>query len=74
VKGVKEKNNVLWSEYKLQTYFTIRERIDYFVIINEEKGGVKGIVQGFISLIKLEKELFKKLKRDYKDMKCNLKE
>jgi hypothetical protein len=36
------------------------------------KGGE--IAKGFMLLIKLEKDLFKKLEKDYKDVKCNLKE
>jgi hypothetical protein len=30
--------------------------------------------RGSMSLIELEKELFKQLKKDYKDVKCDLKE
>jgi hypothetical protein len=32
------------------------------------------IAKGFMLLIELKKELFKQLKKDYKDVKCDLKE
>jgi hypothetical protein len=41
-------------------------------MVNKEKG--REIVKGAISLIELEKELFKQLKKDYKDVKCDLEE
>jgi hypothetical protein len=56
----------------LQTYFTIKGRINYFIIVDKEIGGE--IAKGFMLLIKLKKELFKQLKKDYKDVKCDLKE
>jgi hypothetical protein len=40
--------------------------------VDKEIGGE--IARGSMSLIELKKELFKQLKKDYKDMKCNLKE
>jgi hypothetical protein len=56
----------------LQTYFTIKGRINYFIIMDKETGGE--IAKGSMSLIELKKELFKQLKKDYKDVKCDLKE
>jgi hypothetical protein len=53
----------LWKEYKLQTYFTIKGCIDYFVVVDREKG--RETARGSILLIEPEK--------DYKNVKCNLK-
>ena len=61
-----------WKECKLQTYFTAKGRIDYFVVVDKEKGGETA--RDAISLTELEKELFKQLEKDYKDVKCDLKE
>jgi hypothetical protein len=45
------------------------EGIDYFVVVvDEENGRVSAL------LTEPEKELFKKLEKDYKDMKCDLEE
>jgi hypothetical protein len=41
-------------------------------VVKREKGGETA--RGFMSLIELEKELFKQLEKDYKDVKCDLKE
>lgn len=45
-------------------------------MVNEdkEKSGVSEIVKDFALLIQLERKLFKKLEKDYKDVKRNLKE
>jgi hypothetical protein len=56
----------------LQTYFTIKGWIDYFIVVDREIGGE--IAKGSMLLIELKKELFKQLKKDYKDVKCDLKE
>ena len=41
-------------------------------MVKREKGGETA--RGSMSLTEPEKELFKQLKKDYKDMKCDLKE
>ena len=64
----------LQKECKLQTYFTAKGRIDYFIIADEENSGVKGTAQGSILVTEPKKELFEKLEKDYKDVKCDLKE
>jgi hypothetical protein len=61
-----------WKECKLQTYFTAKGRINYFVVVEREKGGETA--RGSMSLTEPEKELFKQLEKDYKDVKCDLKE
>jgi hypothetical protein len=63
-----------WRECKLQTYFTAKGRIDYFVVVDREKSGVRGTARGSMSLTEPEKELFEKLEKDYKDVKCDLEE
>ncbi|KAG4427113.1 hypothetical protein IFR05_017404, partial [Cadophora sp. M221] len=75
VKDAEQKNGSLWSECRLQTYFTAGGRIDYFVVRDSNKR------EGFLAsgndaalLTQPEKELFEKLEQDYKDVKCNLEE
>jgi hypothetical protein len=49
--------------------------IDYFVVINnKKKEGVSKQVSDFALLIQPEKELFEKLEKDYKNIKCDLEE
>ena len=74
IKVIIYKSYALQRVVKLQTYFTAFGRIDYFVVINEENGGVKGTARGSMPVIEPEKELFEKLEKDYKDMKCDLEE
>jgi len=74
IKATVHKSCALWRAVKLQTYFTAFGRIDYFVVVDEESGGVKGTARGSMPVTEPEKELFKKLERDYKDVKCDLKE
>jgi hypothetical protein len=65
----------LWWEYRLQTYFTAKGQIDYFVVTdNEEKGGVPARASDSVLLTRPEKELFKKLKKDCKDIRRDLEE
>jgi hypothetical protein len=40
-----------WKDCKLQTYFTVKGRIDYFVVVDREKGGVKEIAGASMSLL-----------------------
>jgi hypothetical protein len=63
----------LWKKYKLQTYFTKKGLIDYFVVIERQKKKGRYILDS--SLLKeTKKVLFKKLEQDYKDIKYDLKE
>ena len=59
----------------LQTYFTTRGRIDYFVVA-DSKGDdkVSRTTEDLVLLIEAKKELFKKLKEDYKAVKDDLEE
>lgn len=65
----------MWRECKLQTYFTAGGRIDYFVVTyNNAKEGFSGFSNDSALLTEPEKELFEKLEKDYKDVKCDLEE
>jgi hypothetical protein len=55
-------------------YFTIKGRIDYFIIVDKEKNKVRKTARAFMLLLKLEKKLFIELKEDYKVIKNNIKE
>jgi hypothetical protein len=48
--------------------------IDYFIVMDEEKGGVSETAEDFALLIELEKELFVKLEKDYIDVKGDIEE
>jgi len=74
IKATVHKSCALWRAVKLQTYFTAFGLIDYFVVVDEENGGVKGTARGSMPVTEPEKELFEKLEKDYKDMKCDLEE
>jgi hypothetical protein len=62
----------LWRECKLQTYFTAKGRIDYFVVVDREKGGETA--RGSTLLTEPEKALFEKLEKDYRDVTRDLEE
>jgi hypothetical protein len=72
----KEHNKTpLWEEYLLQSYFTTRSRVDYFVVTEEEaEDGFRGVSIDSILLSQPEKDLFVKLKKDYKDIKVDIEE
>lgn len=73
IKAAVHEKTALWKEVKLQTYFIGYGRIDYFVVTdNKEKEGISDQASDFIPLIQPEKKLFKKLDKDYKDMKYDL--
>jgi hypothetical protein len=74
IKATVYKLCALWRTVKLQIYFTVFGRIDYFIIVDKENGGIKGTVRDSMPVIEPEKELFEKLEKDYKDIKCDLEE
>ena len=74
IKAIVYKLYALWRAVKFQIYFTAFGRINYFVIVDEENGGIKGTARGSMPVIEPEKELFEKLEKDYKDVKCDLEE
>jgi len=55
-------------------YFTTKNCIDYFIVVNKEKSRVSGITKDSTLLTGLEKELFVKLEKDYNNIKSNIKE
>jgi hypothetical protein len=64
----------LWKECLLQTYFTAKGRIDYFVVVDEGAGRVPGPAGGSEPLTEPERVLFAKLERDYADVKGDIDE
>jgi Orsellinic acid/F9775 biosynthesis cluster protein D len=80
IKAAVHTSCALWREVKLQTYFTAFRRIDYFVVVvvvvvENPKARVTSIGLDSSRLItQPKKELFKRLERDYKAVKCDLKE
>jgi len=64
----------LWEKCLLQSYFTTRSRVNYFVVIEK---GTKDIVGQFITnpvLSQPETDLFIKLEKDYKNVKGDIEE
>lgn len=74
IKAKSRKSSESWKECRLQTYFTGKGRIDYFVVVDEEEGGVSGTAADFAPLTKPEKELFVKLEKDYNGVKGDIEE
>jgi hypothetical protein len=76
VRAKEHKLAPLWEECLLQTYVTTKGRINYFVIVadGKEDARVLRTAKGLIPLVQPEKELFKKLKEDYKAIKDDLEE
>ena len=73
IKATIHKSCALWRAVKLQTYFTAFGRIDYFVVIENPKASAMS-KDSLLLITQPEKALFKKLEKDYKDVKCDLKE
>ena len=65
----------LWEECLLQSYFTTWSQVDYFVVTEEEtEDRSKGVPVDSVPLSQPEKDLFVKLKKDYKDVKVDIEE
>jgi hypothetical protein len=60
------------EECALQTYFTAKGRIDYFVVVDEETGRDLGRAGGSVPLTQPEKELFAQLEQDYEAVKGDI--
>ncbi|KFY17556.1 hypothetical protein V492_00584 [Pseudogymnoascus sp. VKM F-4246] len=68
VKAAEHKTRPLWKECTLQTYFTQKGRIDYFVVVDNNKKGEKSNAQELSALLKREETaLFTKLEEDYQE-------
>jgi hypothetical protein len=75
IKAKSHKSSLLWKECKLQTYFTGKGRIDYFVVTdNKDRDSRSGATTGSVLWVEPEKELFKKLEGDFETVKCDLEE
>jgi hypothetical protein len=73
IKATVHDKTPLWKEVKLQTYFTAHGRIDYFVVIDDEKKGILGSDNSLALLLpQPEKELFLKLEKDYEAVKGDI--
>jgi hypothetical protein len=65
---------LLWQECRLQTYFTVKGRINYFVVTDDNKNSrVPEQASDSVLLTQPEKKLFDKLNKNYTDVKQNLK-
>lgn len=59
----------------MQSYFTTRSRVDYFVVTEEKaEDGSRGVPVDSIPLSQPEKDLFVKLEKDYDDVKVDIEE
>ena len=73
IKAKEYKKSPLWKECKLQTYFTGKGLIDYFIIIEGPSQSSRSKLDS-TTLTKTKKELFIKLEKDYEDTKGNIEE
>jgi hypothetical protein len=64
---------LLWEECQMQSYFTARHLVDYFIVIERGENPARGTDRGAVPLSQPEKELFVKLEKDYEDVKGMLK-
>ena len=66
----------IWEECTLQSFFTTRSRVDYFVVGEEEEGSNTsgGVQVDSVQLSQPEKDLFVKLEKDFEDVKEDLEE
>jgi hypothetical protein len=75
VKAARHKESPLWRECQLQTYFTGRGRIDYFVVVNRlEKKGKFRHVRDSNQATETEKVLFEELEKDCRGVKDDVEE
>ena len=71
---VKEyEKSLLQKECKLQTYFTRKGLIDYFIIVEATSQSSRSKLDS-ARLIKTKEELFIQLEKDYDDVKVDIKE
>jgi hypothetical protein len=71
VKAAAHKKSALWKECKLQTYFTAKGLIDYFVVVEGKESdlGRFAAASGDTLLTEGEKAYFKKIEEDFKKVK-----
>jgi len=73
IKAKEHENGPLWRECKLQTYFTGKGLIDYFVVADVSSQSSRSKLDS-TRLTKTEEELFVKLEKDYDDVKVDIEE
>lgn len=68
VKAAAHKKSALWKGCKLQTYFTSKGLIDYFVVTDNGKSeqGLSAAAEEGLPLAEREKTYFEQIKDDYK--------
>jgi Orsellinic acid/F9775 biosynthesis cluster protein D/Helicase conserved C-terminal domain/DEAD/DEAH box helicase len=59
----------LWRKCTLQTYFTARRLIDYFVVVEQEVGLASKANENLTQLTEGEKAYFKEVEADYRQVK-----
>jgi hypothetical protein len=71
VKAAAHKRSALWTECKLQTYFTAKGLIDYFVVVAGQKSelGRFAAASGDTPLTEGEKAYFEKIEEDFEKVK-----
>ena len=73
IKAKDHKSSLLSRECKLQTYFTGKGRIDYFVVVEHQKTSERSRhTQNSDPLTGIEKKLFQKLEDDYQGVKDDI--
>ena len=73
IKAKEHEKSPLWKECKLQTYFTGKGLIDYFVIVEGPSQSSRSKLDS-ARLTETEEELFVKLEKDYEDVKGDIEE
>jgi hypothetical protein len=73
IKAKEHEKSPLWKECKLQTYFTGKGLIDFFIVIEGPSQSGRSKLDS-ATLTKTKKELFVKLEKDYEDAKGDIEE
>jgi len=73
IKAKEHEKSPLWKECRLQTYFTGKGLIEYFVVVEGPNQSSRSKLDT-ARLTKTEEELFIKLEKDYEDVKGDIEE
>jgi hypothetical protein len=66
----KPEANGLWGTCMLQTYFTAKGRIDYFMVVDDEKGGSEG--QGPVPSTEPQEAYLREAEKDFEKVKGDI--
>jgi hypothetical protein len=72
IKAASYKESPLWKECQLQTYFTGKGQVDYFIVV--EKKGTSKRARDSGRVTEAEKVLFERLEEDYKGVRDDVEE